>query len=176
METKTCIKCDIEKPISEFSKHEAAKDGFRNSCKDCTRLWHKEHRNKPAIRDRERLRHQDDYEKNRDYRIARSRVWALANPERVKRSSRSSSLSRKYGMTIEDYDTMLNEQGHKCKICGQDYDPKKPLCVDHCHNTNEVRGLLCNNCNTLLGMAQDSIDVLFNAIAYLEKEKIWPQF
>lgn len=78
-----------------------------------------------------------------------------------------------YGITPEQYDQMFREQGGLCAICG--LEGKKTLAtqrfalhVDHDHKTGKVRGLLCHNCNTILGNAGDSPDVLVKAIAYLE--------
>ena len=51
-----------------------------------------------------------------------------------------------------------------CPICGSE----EPLVVDHDHSTQEVRGLICNNCNLVLGHAKDNIETLQNAIAYLQ--------
>lgn len=45
----------------------------------------------------------------------------------------------------------------------------KKLCVDHCHETGEVRGLLCSKCNTAIGMFQEDINVMYRAIEYLSK-------
>lgn len=82
-------------------------------------------------------------------------------------------LSRNYGITIDIYREMLNNQDHKCAICGGEgftmaTHHKTKLVVDHCHSTGVVRGLLCHNCNRALGLLQDSRLVLENAIKYLE--------
>ena len=62
-------------------------------------------------------------------------------------------------------------QEGKCSICTVNeidiLHKRKKLCVDHCHLTNKVRGLLCNRCNLILGLVKDSIDILNNAIIYL---------
>lgn len=78
---------------------------------------------------------------------------------------RSKALRYKYGMTIQDYDNMYSNQQGLCKICGDHY-PK--LLIDHCHDSQAVRGLLCNYCNTVLGMSKDRIDILNRAILYLK--------
>lgn len=65
---------------------------------------------------------------------------------------------------------MLVDQKHCCQICERHItELPSQLVVDHCHQTNEVRGLLCYNCNTLLGVARDQIKVLENGIKYLQK-------
>lgn len=58
---------------------------------------------------------------------------------------RDKYLQRKYGITIEQYDSMLASQNNKCALCNEQF--VKPPHVDHCHKTLRVRGLLCNYCN-----------------------------
>jgi hypothetical protein len=78
-------------------------------------------------------------------------------------------LKRKYGITYEDYETMLANQGGGCAICGTTtpLKGKRFLNVDHDHSTGKVRGVLCQPCNTGLGKLQDSTELLQKAIAYL---------
>ena len=65
---------------------------------------------------------------------------------------------------------MLEAQGHKCAICGQDETRfKKKLVIDHDHATGEVRQLLCNMCNHGIGNFKDDIDLMANAIKYILK-------
>lgn len=82
---------------------------------------------------------------------------------------------RNYDLTTEDYNKMLEEQNHSCKICGSEgfligkNNHTKMLAVDHCHHSGKVRGLLCHNCNRALGLMKDSMSILENAMRYLEK-------
>lgn len=79
-------------------------------------------------------------------------------------------LVKKYGITREDYDYLLNLQGGVCAICsGVDGDKTREqrLSVDHCHKTGKIRGLLCNNCNRCLGMAKEDPKLLTKMIKYL---------
>ena len=80
-------------------------------------------------------------------------------------------LQTKYGLTEDKYYELLQEQNYVCAICGAaEADSKrKKFCVDHCHDTGVVRGLLCFGCNTMLGNAQDDPEILQNAIDYLKK-------
>ena len=79
-------------------------------------------------------------------------------------------LKAKYGITIEDYEQMLAEQGG-CAICGA-AEPfgrsNRYFHVDHCHTTGRVRGVLCANCNTALGLLGDDPQRLAAAVRYLE--------
>lgn len=78
-------------------------------------------------------------------------------------------LRRMFHLSIEDYELMLKQQNNVCKICKQ---PEMAfnrikLTVDHCHKTGKIRGLLCGRCNTMIGMAKDSLSILKAAIEYL---------
>lgn len=86
-------------------------------------------------------------------------------------------LYRNYGITILNYEEILEKQNNVCAICGgtgtERADHSKSKCnlvVDHCHNTNKVRGLLCHTCNTALGQFKDSKQLLQKAIEYLDTD------
>jgi len=90
--------------------------------------------------------------------------------EKYKRSALNTKLKADYGITLREYDEMLEEQKGVCAICGNPQPPKFfRLAVDHCHKTGKVRGLLCQSCNGMLGLAKDNIEVMLNAIKYLSK-------
>jgi len=81
---------------------------------------------------------------------------------------RGSDLRNKYGITLEDYNRIFNEQNGKCAICLLPQSKmKRRLCVDHDHKRNKVRGLLCYNCNTGIGRFWENIDLFNKAIAYI---------
>ncbi len=104
-------------------------------------------------------------EDHREAELTRQRNWRAANPDKM----RAQTLRRLYGITLEQHDALLSSQGSCCAICRTDAPGKKTWSVDHCHNTSTVRGLLCNNCNLMLGHAKDSKDTLQNAIDYLRR-------
>lgn len=87
---------------------------------------------------------------------------------------RNTNLLRQYGISLEDYESLAVSQGNLCKIC---QNPETillrgkvmPLAVDHNHTSGKVRGLLCLHCNQGLGHFKDSIELLKNAIQYLEE-------
>ena len=84
--------------------------------------------------------------------------------------AKNSHLMRKYGMTTCDVEAVLAFQDHKCAICGTEEPGGKHdvFHVDHCHTTGEVRGMLCYNCNSMLGLSKDNIETLKESIRYLE--------
>lgn len=99
--------------------------------------------------------------------------YRQANLERVReigrRSSRKSQLKNSYGLTLERFSELFLSQDSRCAICGEDEPGGKGWCVDHSHSTGEVRGILCPQCNFLLGNAKDRIDVLLAAVDYLKE-------
>lgn len=80
-------------------------------------------------------------------------------------------LKKKYGITPDDFDQMFEKQAGLCQICGTDRPGGRwnTFCVDHCHKTGKVRGLLCKDCNTGIGQMGDSPSRLRLAADYLEK-------
>ena len=76
-----------------------------------------------------------------------------------------------YGLTEEDFNTLLKKQEYKCFCCSKEHKEHKSerLFVDHCHTTGKIRGLLCHHCNFALGAAKDNIETLKNLIKYLEQ-------
>ncbi|MBX7133800.1 MAG: endonuclease VII domain-containing protein [Fimbriimonadaceae bacterium] len=94
--------------------------------------------------------------------------WKSENPQRAISVSRRHEL-RTYGLTEADFQTLLDKQGGRCAICGTD----KPgrghahFSVDHDHRTGQIRGLLCGNCNTGLGLFSEDTDLLSAAREYL---------
>lgn len=102
------------------------------------------------------------YEKNKQKFRLRENSWRKRNPEKVYEIS----LKYKYDLSLEDYNKILIEQDHACKICKK----QKKLYVDHCHSSKKIRGLLCNSCNKALGLFYDSVNSLTAAITYLKGE------
>lgn len=67
---------------------------------------------------------------------------------------------RKYGLTQGEYDQLLADQGGRCPTCGTDDPGAKGWCIDHCHSSDRVRALLCNQCNTALGLTRENPAIL----------------
>lgn len=81
-------------------------------------------------------------------------------------------LQAVYGITLDEYNNLLEIQDGCCDICKKHFTQfKKPLFVDHDHETGKVRGLLCNTCNGGIGLLKDDLNILNNAVAYLNKYK-----
>ena len=108
-------------------------------------------------------------EENKKKNRKRAAEWAVANKEKAALNKRKRDLAARYGMTIEEWDELFIAQGAKCAICGTHNLGKRQWHTDHCHETGKVRGILCMQCNAMLGFSKDNVTVLNNAIEYLER-------
>ena len=108
------------------------------------------------------------YAEDADYRaraLERRRAYVRAHKAQVDVNRRRGYLQRRYGLSRADYDALLKRQGGVCAICGKP--SEKTLCVDHCHATGTIRGLLCRKCNLGLGCLTDDPTALIAALVYL---------
>lgn len=100
------------------------------------------------------------------------RIWRSKNPE----YGLAAGLKRYFGLTVDDYERMWNEQNGKCKICDKpetassiDSRRTRRLAVDHCHASKKIRSLLCAQCNSGLGNFRDDPELLEKAAAYIRQ-------
>lgn len=111
------------------------------------------------------------YEANKERLLpeqrARGKKNYEANPSPYKARNRR-SLLKKYGLTEDEFQDMLDEQGGSCAICAISRYSRR-MVVDHCHKTGAVRGILCSVCNTALGLLGDYPDRIMEAADYLIK-------
>jgi hypothetical protein len=97
-----------------------------------------------------------------------TKAWAKKQTKAKKgQMYRKSIMKKKYGLTETDYLKLISDQGGKCAICPTILSETR-ICVDHCHTTGKIRGLLCMNCNTGLGHFKDNTELLNSAIQYLQ--------
>lgn len=114
------------------------------------------------------------YLANRETADECQRKYREANPGKVRAWSkgwrkRNPDYSyKKYGMTTGEFQAMSDEQSGACVICRA----VKKLCVDHCHETGKIRGLLCRSCNVSLGLMKDSFSNLIRAADYIRRRAI----
>jgi hypothetical protein len=88
-----------------------------------------------------------------------SNIYANANWEKYH--------YKQYGISLAIKQKLLENQGNKCAICKKQLIKKFDICVDHCHKTKIIRGILCRKCNSALGQFGDSIQGLTKAIEYI---------
>lgn len=93
-----------------------------------------------------------------------------ANTPVAKAKRRRNKIFAKYKITIAQYESMSLKQSGKCAICFASPEDVRygVLCVDHCHKTGKVRGLLCFECNLGLGRFEDKLQIMSNAMDYLK--------
>jgi hypothetical protein len=198
METKRCSRCKCDKPFSEFYKNRAQPDGYANYCKGCYKLinrerverdpdyWKKEyHKNRhrqlayhkeyyKANRELCKAKHKQYYQEHREEILAKQKVAYDNAPSKKKRRRGLSKLAKRCGCSIdvleEFYSRVIIEQNGKCAICGvPEIELTTRLHIDHDHNTNELRGLLCGWCNTAIGLLRHDDVILDNAKRYLQR-------
>jgi hypothetical protein len=149
VEVRGCPKCKTVKPLTDFTIRQSGprKGDSVAHCKTC---------NTEALQER----------KARDPSIYRRVEWP-------------SKLKRLYGITQNDYYRMLEAQGGCCAICGS-RNPKARkyrkaaevvFCVDHCHATGRVRGLLCTACNRAVGLIEDNRETALKMAEYLKQKE-----
>lgn len=118
-------------------------------------------------------------QRNKEKLVKRATEWNKANPEKHKASlekflvnnkgkKRYTVMKSAYGISMDGYNALFSLQQGRCAICNTHQDElNKNLSVDHCHDTGKIRGLLCQHCNSLLGFAKDSVEIMNKAVSYL---------
>lgn len=133
--------------------------------KDKARL----NRKRYAAENKEKIRgyHKKYRDSNSEECNMRNKNWREANPDKeIERH-----LMSHYGITTDEYNDMFRKQLGRCAICGaHQSECKRALSVDHDHETGKVRGLLCQKCNTAIGLLGDNAELTRRATLYLEKQ------
>ncbi len=142
---RQCTKCGELRPLAHFYRKTNGRSFSR--CKGCVA----EDKAEYWIKNKNRL--------SEKYRATR-----LAVKPSGLTSGREWDLQSRYGMPAYEYDRRLKLQGYKCACCNG---PLNKICIDHDHQNGKVRGIICRNCNLMLGHAKDSVEVLRKAIKYL---------
>lgn len=134
-----------------MSLDKSRRNGISSWCKDCrkenSRTW--------------KTKYPDKFEVSRTNRY----IEYKKNPPKYE-YMRDYMLQRRYGITQQEYQTMLEQQKYSCAICKRT-EFTYHLHVDHCHMTGKIRGLLCSPCNVYLGYSKDNMEVYKSAIQYL---------
>jgi hypothetical protein len=152
-EIKKCTVCGIWKGVSCFHKEARTTSGLRSSCKVCTNTRLRE---SPAT---------SAYIKSDRYKASQDKFWSVyRRSDRRIESNKFGSIRRKYGLSRDEYNEMCDKQKGLCAVhgCG-----RTASHIDHCHDTNLVRSLLCRQCNTVLGLVHESVPRLQGLIEYV---------
>lgn len=147
---KHCPDCGKKLAFEKFSKNKRRKDGRNTYCKICQSNRMKIYRSQPSVKEKKR-----QYE--REY---------IHRPN-VKQHRQVYALNYYYGLTPQQREALWLKQEKKCAICKKTLIEWRKSRVDHDHDTKKVRGILCNDCNLLLGHAKDNVVILQAAIVYL---------
>lgn len=153
---RTCTKCGVPKVVeTDFYKDRRGKYKHSAICKVCVDQRKKDWLGQPGNRER-------------------AAVGANRRYTEQKSDRKSYSLKKSYGIDLDWYHQKLKEQGGRCAICGTDRPGRsdirrKYFSVDHDHVTRKPRGLLCINCNMVLGGVRDNYVLLNKAIDYLAR-------
>lgn len=159
MQTKKCPNC--QKHLDESQYYRRADGTLRSWCKICNRKFAKEY-----------------YARNPGLVGKKAKEWRLANADRIK-SYRAANrqkhyrqeLVRKYKVSVGWFDSQMERQKGKCLGCGiaLSWSTKQTTPhVDHCHKSSIVRGILCNRCNSVIGLCGDSPSLLTALAEYLK--------
>lgn len=145
-----CIECK-EKPVFVVK---------RQLCQQCnSKLYYSIHRVRILAKKKKQKSENPELFAKRNLRAQRS--------PKGKIRQKKAQIKREYGLTLDEYDQILSLQHNKCAICPRICENRE-FGVDHCHKTGKVRGLLCKNCNTGIGMLSDNIDKIKSSLVYLE--------
>lgn len=158
----------------------------KDELSDNMKQWRKEHegelkeyfieygnKNKKKLK----IKHQKYYEEHKDEILKKAKKHNKENPELVK----SGRLKRTYGITLEQYNLILEKQDSRCAGCLVHKNRvDKYFAVDHDHSCCAgrkscgqcIRGLLCSSCNMVLGGVEDNLNTLLRLVTYLKKHKI----
>lgn len=127
-------------------------------CQVCRKIWR--YNNEPGYKEKLRKQTKEWYEGNK--------IQKNKSGNRVKKFRYET-----YGTTEEEINKLKEVQEYKCGICKQDLDKlSQKYHIDHDHRTGKIRGLLCFKCNIALGHFNDSLDLLYLAVEYMENPPI----
>jgi hypothetical protein len=195
---KRCPDCGETKAVSEFGRNRRMADGLARYCKVCFRRRSTQsYRKRMAGQGksvRERVQAPDGHKycarcaeikpkgEFGSNRASKDGLTTYCKPchavvtreNKIKKygSERNYLLQYRYGITEDDFERMLAQQGGLCAICRA----VPGTFVDHSHQTGQVRGVLCFNCNNGLGHFGDNLVLLELAALYLDGEILWPEF
>lgn len=151
---KSCTKCGLEQPLDNFylyRRKDRPNAYYSSACNDCRKA-------------QKRTPHARSLEAKR-----RRALWG--SDAAFRQRNLDSQHKSKYGITRAEKDALLDAQGGVCAICGTDSPAGRGWHTDHDHADGAVRGILCTNCNVMLGMAKDNAAVLLRAVEYLSGAK-----
>jgi hypothetical protein len=145
MPSKVCSECKTEKDISEFAKNYSKKNLKFGVSYRCKACD-----------------------------STRAKKYAINNRQKIQKNAREYHLTKNYGMTTTEYESLVSIRNGKCDCCGSvasetTKHPLNKLVIDHCHETGKIRGLLCSRCNIGIGVLGDTLEHTRKAYEYLKR-------
>jgi hypothetical protein len=141
----------------EFSASEETPDGLFSWCKSCQRVY---------LRRRRHIAREIDPLTSKILQRAQ-----LDRHEKRLQARKRSRLLHMYGITQQQYEQMLQAQGYLCALCGCELTADAVPSVDHSHETDIIRGIVCRKCNLMIGLAEDDPRLLYLGIKYLHESQ-----
>lgn len=179
MNTRVCEYCREDLPETTEYFY-LSKGKFDNRCKECRHILYLLNSDSKKISAKERYKRKREliltqatlhYEQNREQILEyKKKTWS-----RNKEKKRVYRLEKKFLVSEQTLRDIMDSQKGCCDICGITLvspESIRSFAVDHDHATGDVRGLLCNNCNTAIGLFLDNIEILKSAIKYLDKNNV----
>ncbi len=149
---KTCTKCKLTKPVSEFYVQRKGKKVefiYKPKCKACEIQKSKNEYHSLSIEERQNTR-----------KVRHDKLGF--------RGRKNYKLRHLFGISIDEYEEMVEKQNNLCFICSNPPQNGLSLGVDHNHNTGKIRKLLCVNCNTMIGHSKEDVTILERTIEYIK--------
>lgn len=136
----SCNTCKEVKPFHHSSKKNGTKRGYSHKCKVCHNRYVRE----------------TWYKKNGESQRSATKKY--------KKDNRYKVLASRYGTTEDVISNLFIKSDYACEVCKSE----KDLCVDHCHNSGDVRGILCKSCNMSLGLLREDSERILSLAKYVE--------
>jgi hypothetical protein len=178
--TRTCNKCHAEKLLAEFELAKRYRGGRMPVCRLCRAAYRKGLAARPKTLTVSKFCNKCRLVKEAGEFVKEKRSLDGLSPKcrscrAVLRTSEDPLVTRerflrwKFGITLENYRFLLAKQQGGCAICNRrpPIGKQKYLAVDHDHRTGDIRGLLCSNCNTAIGLLKDDPRIALQAATYL---------
>jgi len=143
---KKCSRCKTVKRLEDFPPDNRMKLKKQSWCYDCHSGWRKE---------------------NKEYIRRKNKEWKDKNPHYALNWARK----RNYGISPFDVERLFQNQGGMCNGCLRNLFEVRKWVVDHDHQSGKVRGLLCDDCNIILGRARDEVTTLLRLASYLQPKE-----
>ena len=167
---KACTRCGDTKDTLAFNRNKSKSDGLSCWCRECSQKYRREYNRRPEIQERLKEKWRKHNKKRLQNPETKKKIYAqnkeYRNRPEIKIKRKYKLMDKLYGEGAGFwYQVRMTIQNGKCAVCGEHFGDK--LVLDHDHKTGEWRGLLCNNCNTAIGLLHENPHKMMKAINYL---------